>query len=424
MKSIRVLLWGTEIGVVSENSNNPNYYIFKYNDDFIRSNIEVCPIIMKLSNQTYMFDNLNIESFKGLPPLISDSLPDKYGETLLNAWKIKNNKASLNPLEVLSYIGKRGMGALEFEPCFDDKKEPYDIEIDSLLEVAKEVLTKRSTIEYNIKDEKNLYKLIDVGSSIGGARAKAIIAMDKDGNIKSGQIPNLDGYSYYVLKFDGLSNDLSEDTKITYYTRIEYSYYLMARDSKINISDSKLLVINNKYHFLTKRFDRDEYGRKIHMLSLSGMMGYDFMKAGYYSYEDVALLLKELNADYSDIVQLYRRMVFNVLTKNNDDHVKNISFLMDRKGNWSLSPAYDLSYSYNPNGEWTRHHQMRINDKVDNITYMDLLSSASKMTIKKAQAIEIINEIHSVVDNYYKYAKEANLPDEIIKEISDNYPKI
>lgn len=424
MKSVRIILWGSEIGLLSEDPNNKNYYLFKYNDWYLTSNIEVCPILMKKSPQVFQFENLPIKTFKGLPPLLIDSLPDRYGEKLLSIWKEKNDKKELDPIDVLLYIGKRGMGALEFEPCLDDLKEAETIEIDSLVEVAKEVLSRRNASSYNIKNEKDLMKLIDVGSSVGGARAKALIAMNKDGDIKSGQIAHLKGYTYYILKFDGLSNNLSEDNNITYYTRIEYVYYRMAIDAGITMQETFLLREGNHYHFVSKRFDRDENGRKIHMLSLAGMMGFDYLKAGENSYEDVAKLLIELKADNSDVIQLFKRMVFNVFGKNNDDHIKNISFLMDRDGQWKLSPAYDLSYSYNPNGDWIKHHQMRINNKVDDITFNDLIESARTMGIKEAKAKQIISEVKDAIKNFEQYAQQENIPQDIIDLIKSNLPTI
>lgn len=424
MKSVRVILWNSEIGLLSEDPNNKNYYLFKYNDQYLTSNIEVCPLLMKKSPIVFQFENLSIKTFKGLPPLLIDSLPDRYGEKLLSIWKEKNNKKELDPIDVLLYIGKRGMGALEFEPCLDDLKEAEAIEIDSLVEVAKEVLSKKNVSSYSIKNEKDLMRLIDVGSSVGGARAKALIAMNKDGDIKSGQIPHLKGYTYYILKFDGLSNDLSEDNSITYYTRIEYVYYKMAIDAGITMQETFLLKKGNCYHFVSKRFDRDENGQKIHMLSLAGMIGFDYLEAGENSYEDVAKILVELKANNSDVIELFRRMVFNVLGKNNDDHIKNISFLMDRGGQWKLSPAYDLSYSYNPDGDWTKHHQMRINNKVDDISYNDLIESARSMGIKEAKAKRVIDEVKAAIKNFEQYAKEENIPKDVIDLIKSNLPTI
>ena len=418
MISIRVFYKGDEVGMLTQASGNSNYYAFRYADSFIEKGIELCPLLMPLGRINYVFPNFNLESFKGLPPMIADSLPDKYGSELLIAWQKMYGKTSLSALEALSYIGRRGMGALEFVPSVDKigLSEKQIIEIDSLVEAANQLLNERKKALYST-DNIQLKQLISVGSSIGGARAKAIVAIDKDGNIKSGQISGLKDYEYCIIKFDGLSSDLSEEKNITYYTRIEYAYYLMAKDAGIVINPCSLIKINGRYHFKTKRFDRDEDGNKIHMLSLAGLAGYDFLRAGEHSYEEVALILRRLKCDVTDTYQLFKRMVFNVVCKNHDDHVKNISFLMNDDGEFRLSPAYDLSYSYNPEGDWTRHHQMSINGKVDDISFEDLLASAESMGISKTKAIKFIQEVQNTALEFKEYAAQANIPNDIAEQI-------
>lgn len=398
---------------------NSNYYVFRYSDEFVKTGIELCPIIMPLGNSNYVFPNLSLDSFKGLPPLLADSLPDRYGSELLLAWQKAHNRSSLSPLEALSYIGKRAMGALEFVPSVSalDMDEKELLEIDSLAEVANDVLNNRKDVTYNLKDIK-LTQLISVGSSIGGARAKAIVAIDKDGNVKSGQISGLKDHEYCIIKFDGLKADLSEDNDVTYYTRIEYAYYLMAISCGIIMSPCSLIQSGNKYHFKTKRFDRDEEGNKIHMLSLAGLMGYDYKLAGENSYEEVAgIILNKLGGGQDEVCQLYKRMVFNVICKNNDDHIKNISFIMNKENEYHLSPAYDLTYAYNPFGDWTKHHQMTVNGKIDDITVDDLLESAIKMNINKTKAIKIINEVINAAKQFFKFASIAHLPNDVADAI-------
>ena len=423
MLYITVMYKNMEVGRVVSSPDNPHYCIFRYSDDFIKTGIELCPLIMPLNKTNYIFTNLDIESFKGLPPLLADSLPDRYGSELLFLWKKLNSKESLTSLEALSYIGKRGMGALEFVPSFDKigLSEKDAIEIEQLVEVAKRVLNYRETTSFNSKDA-NLKQLISVGSSIGGARAKAILAINKNtGEIKSGQLSGLVGFEYCIVKFDGLSKDLSEDNNVTYYTRIEYAYYLMAKEAGISISDSSILKINDKYHFKTKRFDRTDNGEKIHMLSLAGLKGFDYRKPGNNSYEEVADIIYSLGCDKEDIYQLFKRMVFNVVSKNNDDHIKNISFLMDDNNQFRLSPAYDLSYSYNPNGDWTKHHQMKVNGKIDDITYDDLLESAKNMNISEHKAKELISNVINAAKKFPKFALEADLPNNIIDAIYGDF---
>lgn len=421
MLTLKVFYLGELVGVVSE-MDNSNYCVFRYDNEFIKKGIELCPLLMPLGKTNYVFTNLDFDSFKGLPPLLADSLPDKYGTELLFAYQKMYGKTTLSSLEALSYIGKRGMGALEFVPSIhkNELDEEKIIEIESLVEVAKKVLLEKENVSFKL-DEASLKDLISVGSSIGGARAKAIIAIDQEGNIKSGQIAGLKNHRYAILKFDGLSADLTEEKDITYYTRIEYAYYLMAKEAGIDISDSSLLIVNGKYHFLTNRFDRDESGNKIHMLSLSGLAGYDFRKMGAYSYEDVAMIIKKMNCPYYDLKQLFARMVFNVVYKNHDDHVKNISFLMDKYGQYRLSPAYDLTFSYNPNGEWTKHHQMTINGKVDSFSKTDLINSGKAMGLKDIEINQIINRVISSSKKFTYFADQAKLPKDVYIEIQKQF---
>ena len=423
--NIRVLMWGKQIGTLSVDSENKAYYIFKYDDDFIKSNIEVCPILMPLRQAPYRFEKLSVDSFKGLVPLVVDSLPDRYGNALLKAWIEDNNIKDVSPDEILLFIGKRGMGALEYEPSMDDGNKAQDIEIDLLLKAAQQILTQRKSYRDNINENDYLKRLIDVGTSVGGARAKAVIAINKKGDIKSGQIAGLKGYKYYILKFDGINSDIyDDDNNANPFTKLEYVYYQIAKDSGINMQPSNLLNVNGKSHFLTERFDRDENGEKIHMLSLAGMAGFDYKHPGENSYEEVALLLRRIHCANDDIKQLFRRMVFNVIGKNHDDHVKNIAFLMDKKGNWRLSPAYDLTYSYNPDGAWTKHHQMTINNKVDDIKYEDIMMSAKIFGIGKKEANDIVQEISNAFNNFAKYAKAVNIPEDIIKDRKNHFVKL
>jgi len=421
MLSLKVYYQDKLVGVASELPNS-QYCVFRYDDEFLKEGVELCPLLMPLNNTNYVFQTLDYSSFKGLPPLLSDSLPDKYGSDLLFAYQKMYGKTSLTSLEALSYIGKRGMGALEFVPSInkDELNKEQTIEIESLVEVANQVLNNRENVEYSLENA-SLKQLISVGSSIGGARAKAIVAIDKDGNIKSGQIAGLKDYEYCIIKFDGLGADLTEEKNVTFYTRIEYAYYLMAKSAGINISESSLLKKNGKYHFKTRRFDRDENGNKIHMLSLAGLAGYDFKQAGEYSYEDAALVLRRVGGGYYDLKQLFLRMIFNVICKNHDDHVKNISFLMDKDGNFSLSPAYDLTYSYNPNGDWTKHHQMTINNKVDDFILQDLIDAGLRFGLKERDIKECINKVKESAKKFLEFAKEAELPDNIASIIYKDF---
>ena len=421
MLSLKVYYQGRLVGVVSELTNS-QYCVFRYDDEFLKDGVELCPLLMPLNNTNYVFQTLDFNSFKGLPPLLADSLPDKYGSDLLIAYQKMYGKTSLTSLEALSYIGKRGMGALEFVPSInkDELNKEQTIEIESLVEVANQVLNNRENVEYSLENA-SLKQLISVGSSIGGARAKAIVAIDKDGNIKSGQIAGLKDHEYCIIKFDGLGADLTEEKNVTYYTRIEYAYYLMAKDAGINISKSSLLKKSGKYHFKTRRFDRDNNGNKIHMLSLAGIAGFDFKRPGDDSYEEASIVLRRIGGGYQDLKQLFLRMSFNVICKNHDDHVKNISFLMDKDGKFSLSPAYDLTYSYNPSGDWTKHHQMTINNKVDDFVLQDLLDAGLRFGLKERDIKECINSVKESARRFFEFAKQAELPDNIANIIYKDF---
>lgn len=415
-----VKLWNTRIGAVTIDEDSP-YCYFKYDSHFIESGIEVSPITMPLSDITFQFKTLSLASFSGLPGLLSDSLPDRYGNAVINAWLASNGREieSFNIIERLCYIGTRGMGALEFYPNSNKKSDKAEeVEIDQLVLLSNQILNQKESI---FTSEVDLKEIIKVGTSAGGARAKAIIAYnEKTGMIKSGQIDAGKGYTYWILKLDGV--DQQEETS---HTRIEYAYYLMATAAKISMNESKLLKRNGYYHFMTKRFDRIQRqdGRidKVHMQTLGSLIHGDYNEPGNTSYEEVVQAMNKMGIKRSENEQFFRRMVFNVLARNQDDHVKNISFLMDRQGKWSLSPAYDITYSFNPNGKWTAMHQMVINGKRKEISKEDLLCSARAMGIKGNKALEIIMEINDVVKQFSNYARKADLDEETIKMLSETF---
>lgn len=423
MRAAEVILWKTRIGVVAIDEDS-RYCTFKYDSEFIKSGIELSPIMMPLTENIYEFRTLSLESFKGLPGLISDSLPDKYGNAVINAWLASQGRTpeSFNVIDRLCYIGTRGMGALEYSP--DTSKEfkgSNEIEINQLVEFSNQILNQKKCITEEFNND--FREIIKVGTSAGGARAKAIIAFnEKTGVIKSGQIDAGKGYTYWILKLDGV--DQQEETS---HTRVEYAYYLMAKEAKIDISESRLIRRDNYYHFMTKRFDRvvteDGTINKVHMQSLGALLHRDYNEPGTLSYEEAVQAMVTLNLKKSEIEEFFRRMVFNVISRNQDDHVKNVSFLMNRNGEWSLSPAYDLTYSFNPNGKWTAVHQMIINGKRSDIRLDDLLKSAKSMRIKEDKAMEIIVEVNSAISKWNKFAREAYLEEETIKRLEDSFIK-
>lgn len=422
---IKVKMWGTLIGTLSDDGNS---IIFTYDKKFINSKIELSPIHMKLSSDSYTFPNISKKTFKGLPGLFSDSLPDKYGNKIFDDWLACNGKLyeEVSPLELLSIIGKRGMGALEYYPN-NDKYYAEKIDIDDLIELSNIILEDKKSISI---DGSDLKKLVLVGTSAGGARAKAIVAYNEKKDIfKSGQIDLGPDYDYYIIKFDGIENNKDKDKYDTKYsTRIEYAYYLMAKEANINISECRQYIKNDKYHFMTKRFDRfrDREGnlQKLHMQSLCALYHLPFEQTRYFSYVQAVKVMNMIGISQREIEDFYRRMVFNVIARNQDDHIKNISFLMDKKGKWMLSPFYDVTYAYDPTGSWTKQHQLLINGKSDNITKEDLIIDGIRMSIKENIIHKIISEVEKAISNWDEYAERAHLPKDIADAIRGNFRKI
>lgn len=423
---VKVKLWGNDIGIAYK-QDDKEYVLFEYDKDFINSGIELSPIAMPLSTRIYSFPELNYSSFKGLPGMLADSLPDKFGNAVINQWLAEQGRSedSFTQMERLCYTGKRGMGALEYEPAISLSKNTNDlIRIDNLVQLAEKILSNREKT-YIKSDELSMEQIMQVGTSAGGARAKAIIAINEDtGEIKSGQINQGSGFDYWIIKFDGIgSNGDKEGSDKPKYCNREYAYYLMAVDAGIEMTESKLFKENGRSHFMTKRFDRIQgTGEKLHMQTLAGMAHYDFNSAGTNSYEQVATILLRLGMGQAEIKQLYRRAIFNIMARNQDDHVKNISFLMNKSGKWSLSPAYDLTYAYNPTKEWTSRHQMSLNGKRDGFRFDDLILAAENMNIKTKDAKTIINDVTNSIGRWQDFAEQAELPQDQIDYISRNFP--
>lgn len=426
-----VMLWQNRVGAVAWDSEK-NIANFEYDPSFIKSNIEISPITMPLSSQIYSFPALKATVFYGLPGLLADSLPDKFGNALINAWLAKQGRSpkNFNPIERLCYIGKRGMGALEFRPPHEPTRaSSKHIDIELLVDLASEILLKRTAFKSSFLSSarKNaLQDILRVGTSAGGARAKAVIAWNpKTQKVQSGQILAGKGFSYWILKFDGVSGNTDKDLENTKgFGLIEYAYYKMALGAGIEMSKCRLLHENGRSHFMTKRFDRTDKHEKIHMQSLGALAHYDFSQAGAYSYEQVIQVMRKLGLPMLEIEEQFRRIVFNVVARNQDDHVKNIAFLMDTTGQWRLSPAFDVIYSYNPSGLWTNKHQMSMNGKRDNFNKNDFIEFAKTASMKKGRAEAIIVQVLDAVSRWPKYAKDANVPSERIKKIASTYRSI
>lgn len=423
-----VRLWGRTIGAVSL-GNDDEVAAFEYDPDFARSGIEIAPLTMPLSTRVYTFPELSRKTFYGLPGLLADSLPDKFGHVLIDAWLATQGRQpdSFNAVERLCYTGERGMGALEFAPATGPKaRQANRIQIDKLVELASEVLTHRNDLQASFADESREQALTDilrVGTSAGGARAKAVIAWSPSTNeVRSGQIPAGAGFEYWLLKFDGVQGNRDKELEDPRgYGVIEFAYYKMARDCGIDISECRLFEENGRRHFMTRRFDRLAGGEKLHMQSLCALAHYDFNMAGAYAYEQALLVIRQLGLPMGVIEEQFRRMVFNIVARNQDDHVKNIAFLMDKSGKWSLSPAFDVTYSFNPAGAWTASHQMTMNGKRDDFTMDDFKACAKTVSMKRGRAEAIVNEVRETISRWKSYAEEAGIPVSVRDQIQRTF---
>ena len=422
-----VRLWGRTIGAVSL-EDGAAYAAFQYTPEFAASGIEISPLVMPLGNQVQVFSTLPRNTFHGLPGLLADSLPDKFGNALIDAWLAAQGRtpASFNPVERLCYTGARGMGALEFVPAIGPAVQPAKkINVDALVQLASDVLGRRGDFAASFADAKRanaLQDILRVGTSAGGARAKAVIAWNRTTNeVRSGQIATDAGFDYWLLKFDGVAGNQDKELEDPQgYGVIEYAYSLMAQAAGVSMSESRLLEENGRRHFMTRRFDRTAGGAKLHAQSLCALAHYDFNAPGAYAYEQAFLAIRTLGLPMAAVEQQFRRMVFNLIARNQDDHVKNIAFLMDQQGNWSLSPAFDMTYSYNPSGAWTAQHQMTINGKRDGFSMEDLRACAKNALMKRGRAEAIIEEVRAAVAQWPAIAERARVAEPWRKQIQSN----
>ncbi len=422
VNTVRVKMWGTTVGYLHQDDNG--MVGFQYDEEFLKSNIEISPIKMPLSTVTYSFPALPEQTFHGLPGMVADSLPDKFGNIVINRYLESQGRTadSLSVIEKLCYTGKRGMGALEYEPSQELTSMNETVDLDALTKLASEILSEKEQIHIE-KNDNLMAQLMECGSSVGGARAKTLIAWNPETNdIRSGQINAGKGYEYWLLKFDNIKNNKDKDSRPDdgEYTKVEYAYYLMALDAGIEMSECRLYKENGSAHFMTKRFDRKGIkGEKLHMQSLCALAHMDFNSPRVYSYEEAFAVMKQLKLPYNDFTQLFRRMVFNEYAKNYDDHTKNISFLMDKKGTWSLAPAYDMTFSFRKDSIWVSAHQMLINGKSDNITEDDMLKVAGKVGIKKSDAVKLMDQVKTSVSKWEAFAVKAGMSEHNTKKIKD-----
>ncbi len=391
---------------------------FEYDSSFVGRGLEPSPLMMPVQEgRVYSFASLDRETYKGLPGMLADSLPDTYGRALFDRWLALTGRTSSNPIETLCFLGKRCMGALEFEPAMDFTYDPNALfEIDSLVKVARDALAEKSSFGVNLNDDKKaaIAEILRLGTSAGGQRAKAIIAYNKEtGEVRSGQVEAPTGFDYYLIKLDGVSATVGFKATNNY-GRMEYSFYKLAKACGIDMTDCSLIEENGRAHFLTKRFDRIN-GKKIHMQTLCGIAHFDYRIHRAYSYEQAFNVMRALRLPYAAAQEMFRRIVFNVVVRNLDDHTKNISFLMGEDGIWRLSPAYDIG---NPKGGWTATHQMSINGKFDDITRQDLMTFAHQNNIKDATMI--IDEIVEVASHWQDLAEECDVPKTVVNTIVSN----
>ncbi len=426
-----IKLWGQLVGAVRWDAQN-QLASFQYSPDFLKNQWDVSPIKMPIRDGARIFSfpelrkgkNDAVDTFKGLPGLLADALPDRYGNQLINLWLARHGRPadSMNPVEQLCFIGTRAMGALEFEPAQIAPQQVFDIELSSLVEAAHNMLSKKVTLDTNLKanEEKALTEVLKVGTSAGGARPKAVIAYnEKTGAVKSGQTTVPKGFEHWLLKLDGVSDAQFGETHG--WGRVEYAYYLMAKDCGIHMMESRLLEEHGRAHFMTKRFDRDG-NTKHHVQTWCGLQHYDYTNLFGYSYEQLFQTMRVLRLSYPQAEELFRRMVFNVLATNYDDHTKNFAFRLKQGASWELAPAYDVCYSYDPTNIWVSQHTISINGKHKGITKADVMAIAKANTIKKADTI--IKTISAVVADWKRYAKTVHVDPRLRDRIAATHLKM
>ena len=413
----RVLLWGDFVGAVlwDETTGTAS---FEYDRAFAAKGLDLSPIHMPVSApRIYSFGSLSRDTFMGLPGLLADSLPDAYGKAMLDRWLAYNSRTAANPVERLCYQAGRSMGALEFEPAQRIiENDTEQIEVASLVEVARQVLDNKKKLRVNFGDNvpQSLSTIISVGTSAGGARAKAVIAFnEKTKDVRSGQIAAPEGYSHWLIKLDGVTNNALGDPK--YYGLIEYAYYQLAIRAGITMAESRLLEEGGRSHFLTKRFDRVGSNEKLHVQTLCGLAHFDYRMLRAYSYEQLFEVMRFLRLPYNQQEEMFRRMIFNIVARNQDDHTKNTSFIMNRLGEWSLSPAYDLTWAFNPSGEWTASHQLSIGNKWDDFTHADLVDFGRRCDINRPE--DIIKQVKEAVSMWETIARELSIPETQVRRI-------
>lgn len=426
MEVAEVKIWGKLVGAVAWDQAT-GLAVFEYDPEFKRLGWDLSPLKMPIASSQNLFSfpelkkdrNSLYDTFKGLPGLLADALPDKYGNQLINIWLAQQGRPqdSMNPIEMLCFIGKRGMGALEFEPAIlPENKRSFSIEMDSLVDTAKKLLHQRESFSTNLeKDQQQaVMEILKIGTSAGGARPKAVIAWnEKTGEVKSGQTNVPKGFEHWLIKLDGVSEVQLGSSHG--YGKVEMAYYHMAKACGIDMMPSRLLEENGRAHFMTKRFDREDGGIKHHVQTFCALKHFDYNLVSSFSYEQLFQCMRELRLTYADAEQMFRRMVFNVISRNCDDHTKNFSFILKQGGKWELAPAYDLCHAYRPGSEWVSQHALSINGKRKDIQKSDLLTVGDSIRCK--HALDIIDEINQIVNQWKTFADEVHVDPQLRDEI-------
>ncbi len=429
INSAFINLWGERVGAIAWDAEK-GVADFEFEPAFLRMGWDISPLKMPIGTakgRIFSFNELREnQTFKGLPGLLADILPDRYGNTLINTWlaRVGRPADSMNPVEMLCFIGQRGMGALEFEPVEPKgKNTSTKLEVDSLVEISEAILSGRKDFHADLSkdEEKGLLDILKIGTSAGGARAKAVIAYNpKTGEVRSGQAEAPKGFTQWLIKFDGV-HDAQFGTSRDY-GRVEMAYHLMAVDCGIEMTECRLLEEHGRAHFMTRRFDRIPDQGKVHVQTFCALQHFDFNNVGSYSYEQLFQTMRSLRLDYPQAEQMYRRMVFNVLARNCDDHTKNFAFTMGKQGRWALAPAYDVCHAYRPDSPWVSQQSLSVNGKRQGIDRKDLLEVAKQMTIKKPD--EIIRQIESVLKVWPDYANQCDVETALQKAIAETFVRL
>ena len=424
---VNVTLWGKEVGSLAWDDATESV-AFEFDAGFLKGDLDSSPLKMPINRsrgKIYVFSENKGRCFNALPGIFADSLPDSFGNAIIDEWCARRGMPSsqFSALDRLCYIGKRGMGALEFEPSHSlpNLESSSTIHVGELIQLADDVLHKRESLATNANADNYMLDILKVGTSAGGAKPKAIIAYNKKtGEVRSGQVQAPEGFGYYLIKFDAGKDQEDSSSRVKSNAALEYVYYLLAKEAGIHMVETTLLEDGDKRHFLTKRFDRTEDGRKIHMATLAAIAHYD--RDQPHSYEEAFRVMRTMKLPMTQQEEFYRRMVFNVMVKNHDDHTKNHSFLMNEKGSWSLSPAYDLSYAYSPDSRFIARHQMSLNGKRDNFVLEDVLSVGKNMDIKNP--LKIVEEVATSIDRFSEFASDAGIEKRIADYVDREFIRL